>query len=132
MLQIALRGEVGFADLIGQRAERFAFAENLQRHTLANVGLRAPIDVQRVRSPRQHVDEAGRHCHAGRIDVPSGVCLGQIPDRRDALAAHADIGLDRLLAAAIVDRSVAHDDVVLGRRWLDLACSQQQSEGYRQ
>ena len=41
--------------------------------------------------------------------------LGQIADRDDALAAHADIGLPRLRAAAVVDRSMANDHVVFLR-----------------
>ena len=54
--------------LVGERAHRRSLAEDLGRHALPDVALRAPILDQRLGGPRQHVDEAGRDREAGGVD----------------------------------------------------------------
>ena len=69
-----------------------------------------------------------RHRHSVRVDFARAFRLGQVADRCDALTTHADIGLPRLRAAAVIDCSVANDDVVFRRGRLDLAGSQAQKQ----
>ena len=75
-----------------ERAHRAAFAEDLERHALADVALRAAVGEQRLGRPREHVDEAGRDGQARwrRSTVAPSRC--EVADRGDAVAADADVG----------------------------------------
>src|SRR4029077_17246702 len=66
-----------------------------------------------------------------RVDLARAFCVGQVADRRDALATHANIGLARLRATAVIDRSMANDDVVFRRGRLDLAGGEAQNQNRR-
>ncbi len=94
-----------------ERPHRRALAENLGRHALANFTLGTAVDEQRLGRPRQHVDETRRDRHAGGVDRGCRAGGGKVADRRDAVAADAHVGPASRVAAAVVDRAAAHDDV---------------------
>ena len=78
--------------LLGERAHRAALAEDLGGDALADVALRAAVRDQRLRRPRQHVDEAGGDGEAGGVDDGPACAPGQVADGGDAVAADADVG----------------------------------------
>ena len=95
-----------------ERAHRRAFAEDLGRHALADVALRAAVDEQRLGGPGQHVDEAGRDGQAAsRRPRSRPRAPREVADRGDAVAADADVGPTRRAARAVVDGAAADDHV---------------------
>ena len=52
---------------------------------------------------------------SAHVDLGPPAPVGQVPDRRDAVAVHGHVGLERRTASAVVYRAMAQDDVVFGR-----------------
>ncbi len=115
---VALLGLPPRLHLRRQRAHRRALAENFRGDALPDVGERPPVDDERLGRPRKHVDEAGRHGVPGDAEVQLGGRTVEIPDRRDAIAAQADIRPDWRRALAVVHHAAAQEDVepLRGRR----------------
>ena len=74
-----------FLHRIVPRSPRFAFAEDFERHALANVALRFAVFDQRRHGPTQHVDKARGHGQAVDVDVLLGRFLEQVANGRDAV-----------------------------------------------
>ena len=100
-----------------QGPHRAALAENLRRDAFSNLSLRTAIRDQRVRRPRQHVDEARRDCKSSGIDDRLGGCLRQIANPRDPIALDPHVGATPGGATAVVDHAAANHDVEAGL-WL--------------
>ena len=114
VLDVALLLEPLLLHALVQRTERPALAKDLERHALAYVRLRSPIREERVRRPRQHVDEARRDGHPGGVELAS-TAGAHAADRRDAVALDGDVARARGRARAVIERAAADDDVVGGR-----------------
>src|SRR4030095_7081393 len=71
---------------------RPAFAEDLGRHALPDLALRACVGDQRVHRPGEHVDESGRHGEAAGVDDAFRGRSGKVADGRDPVAADPDVG----------------------------------------
>ena len=100
-------------DFAGQRRRdrKSAVADDLGGDALAHLALSLGIDRQREIRVGLDVDEAGRDGEAGRVD--GFACgIGDVPDRRDAIAVDGKIALDAGIAGAVVKRSAADQDVV--------------------
>jgi hypothetical protein len=110
--EIALQFEHLLLHLLVERPHRLALAEDLERDALSHVRQPARVDEQRLGRPRQHVDEARRDRESARIDLVARAPRRQVADRRDLVAADADVAGERRLARAVVDRSAADHDVV--------------------
>ena len=97
-----------------ERAHRAAFAEDLRRHALPDFALGAAVGDQRVRRPRQHVDEARCDRQAGRHRRPwfAGVPFERRRSRRCGRRGSRRRRGGRA-AGAVVYGSVADDDVEL-------------------
>ena len=92
-----------------------ALPEDLGRHALADVALRAGVGEEVVRGPREHVDEAGGDGEAGRVDHRAASGAGEIADRLDAVAAQAEVGPAWRAARAVVDGAALDQHVERGR-----------------
>ena len=99
-----------------ERSHGIAFAHHFQRDSLANVALRSPVFDQRLVGLAHHVDEAGRDRQAGRADFGLPAVFRQFAHRRDPVAAKGHVAHEGRLAAAVIDRSAANDDVVFRGR----------------
>jgi hypothetical protein len=94
---------------VGERPHRRALAEDLRRHALADLALRAAVDQQRFRRPRQHVDEAGRHRQAARVHHHVAWQRRHLPDRFHPVATDRDVGDAARRAGAVVHGPAADD-----------------------
>jgi hypothetical protein len=99
-----------------ERRDRRALAEHVERHALAHRALRGPIHDERHVRVCVQIDEARRNDLARRVDDERAGAPIDRTDRGDMAAADADIGAIARAAAAVDDRSVRDDDVVLRRR----------------
>ena len=100
---------------LAPRAVGLALPEDLGRHALSDVALRAGVGQQVVRRPREHVDEAGGDGEAGRVDDRAAGGAGEITHRLDAVAAKAEVGPSRRPARAVVDGAALDQHVERGR-----------------
>ena len=92
-----------------------AVTDDLQRHALPDLGLRARVQRQGEVGMRVDVDEAGRDHLAARVDDPARGTPGSGRDRPDAAAAHAHVGLTARRPRA-VDHEAAADQQVVHER----------------
>ncbi len=98
----------------GQRPHR-VFPQHLERDTLAQVTERTPVREQRLLRMRQHVDEAGRHCLAVRID-PFARGPGRVrSDVREAIAFDRHITDEGGASRAVIDGPAADENIVVRR-----------------
>jgi hypothetical protein len=93
------------------------------------VALAVAVGQQRRARLPLHVDETRRHNQARGIDLTPGACRGEVADRRDAIAADADIGAPRGLAAAVDHLAASNDHVE--RRFAPLACRPDEACGHQ-
>ena len=68
-----------------ERSHRFAFAEDLQRHSLPDVALRTAVPKQRPLLAH-HVEEAGRDRLAVNIPFRLAPAIAKIPDRSNRVS----------------------------------------------
>src|SRR5205085_12696314 len=105
VLEVALVGEHALFHPGAERPHGLAFAEDLGRHALPQLALRAAIHDQRLRGPRQHVDEAWGDREIGGINHRRRRGGFQVAYGDDAVAQYADVGAARRPAGAVVDRA---------------------------
>jgi hypothetical protein len=98
-----------------ERPHRLTFAEDLGGHALLRVGETAAIGDERLLRLAHHVDESGRDGETVNVDFFCAAA-GYLADRGDAIAADGEVAGDGRLAAAVVERGVAEDEVVVGSR----------------
>src|SRR5690606_23768990 len=99
---------------IVQRPARRALAEHFERDTLHDVGQRAAVLDERLRRPRQHVDEAWRDGQPGRVDLHFASAFADVAAGADRTVGDGDIARARRGARAVVDGAAAQHHVVLG------------------
>jgi len=85
------------------------FAEDLERDALSQIAQGPAIDEQRFERMRQHVDEAGCHGFAARVELHRPLARGGRPDVDDAVSLQGHIADERLAATAVVDGSMPND-----------------------
>ena len=91
VLQVALVGLHLPLHRVREGPHRRALAEDLRRHALPDLALRAPVDEQRLGRPGEHVDEAGRDREAAGVDHHVARQGGHGADRLHAVAADGDV-----------------------------------------
>ncbi len=91
---------------------RPAFAGDLGGDALADFAFRGGVDQQVEFRLAQHIDEAGSHHQAGRINHPASRGPAQVAASHDAVAAHGHI-LPRPRIPAAVHQPAAHDQQVI-------------------
>ncbi len=97
-----------------QRSHGFAFAENLQRHSLAEVALRAAVHKQTPLRAHQ-VEETGRDHLA--VDIAFGGAAGsaEIAHLGNRVAVDGHTAGHARSAAAVADAPISQNHVVLRR-----------------
>jgi len=112
VLDVRLPFDLVAAHRIGERAHRVSFAEDLERHALSHVALRAAVRDQRWDRPREHVDEAGRDREAGDVNLALPAIADRGHDRGDQIGIDRDVRGVRWAALAVIYGPPADDDVV--------------------
>ena len=83
---------------------------------MANVALRSAVLDQRLVGVTNHIDEARCDRQPFDVDFPRALGVREVSDRRDGVALDGNVTDVRRLAASVVDRAVAEDEVVWDRR----------------
>ena len=96
-----------------ERPHGRAFPQNLERHALADVALRAAIFDEGPVGPTQHVDESRCHCETPGVKLRPAARAPQLADGRDGLPVDGNVAGHRRPAAAVVNRAVADEEVVI-------------------
>ena len=103
-------------DLVVERCDRVAFARDLGGDALVDFRRQAGRDEYVHLRLAQHVDEAGRHDPALRVDGLARGRVRQPADRDDAIAADGDVAVVPGRARAVDDPPVPDDEVVFASR----------------
>ena len=112
VLEVGLLGLEELPELVVQRPHREALAEDLRRHALAQLALRAPVDDQRVGRPGEHVDEAGRDGQCpSRPRSAGGLAFERSPTAAIWSPRMPTSARRPSLARAVVDGAAADHDV---------------------
>ena len=114
VLDVALLGEQLLLHRRRERAHGEALAHDLQRHALAQLALSAAVDEQRLGRPRQHVDEAGRHGLARRVDLAPRAARRLRTHVGDAVTLDRDLARVARAAGSVVDRAATDQEIVFG------------------
>src|SRR5437867_2023123 len=96
-----------------ERPHGFAFTHDFERHALANVALRTAILNERFGRPTQHVDEARRDGEAFGVNFGFAAGTRQLAYGRDAVAIDRDVADRRRVPAAVVDRAIPDNYLVV-------------------
>ena len=104
-----------FFHRVAERAHRFAFTHDLERDALADIALGTAILDERFVRPTEHVDETGRNRETPGVDFSFAARVRQFADGRDGIPADRHSAGERRRAAAVVNRPVADDEVVVCR-----------------
>ena len=97
---------------VGERPHGRAFAQDFERHALADVALRAAILEEGAVGPTQHVDEPRGDRETPGVQLRPAARAPQLADGRDGLPVDGEVAGHRRPAAAIVDHAVADEEVV--------------------
>ena len=105
--------------LLGNRGidgrDGLAFARDLRRNSLKDLGRYVRIHEQGEFGLTEHVDEPRRNDAPCSVDTPLRYGLVELADRGDASCANADVGSEPGCACAVDDSAVL-DDHVVGRQ----------------
>jgi hypothetical protein len=74
-----------------------------------------PSCDERGRCPGEHIDEAGRHRFACRIDLLVRARAVQVSNSSNAVTVNRYVAHKWITTEAVIDGAPANDDVVLGR-----------------
>ena len=107
---------------VAERPHRCAFAHHFERNALADVALRAAVLDERRVGPGHHVDEARSDGEAGYVVLERSFGIADVAQCDDRVAVDRDVARVRRLAAAVVDRPAAKNDIMSLRR---CTCGQQ-------
>ena len=101
--------------------DRFAFAGYFGGHAHHHLAHRARIDQQVSFRLAQHVDEAGRHDHAARIDYALCACALETSDADNPVAFDGEVGDVAGASGAVDDAPVFDQQIVVGGESWSLA-----------
>ena len=97
------------------RRDRLAFARDLRRDALRDLGRRAAVDQDVVLRLSEQVDEPGRDDEARGVDRALSRRAAEPADRRDLPAAHPDVRREPGSPGPVDDAGVDEQDVVGSR-----------------